>query len=200
MLNIAAFTHCTQALGPGLRAVIWVQGCPLHCPGCVSPDWIPFIPALHFTPEEIVEKFDFTTISGLTISGGEPMEQAADLAVVARLVRKKNDLNIICFTGYRYEQLLKTPPNAGVADLLAEIDLLIDGPYVQSRAASVGLRGSSNQRFIHLTTRLAGYDFASEKRKVEINVSNGILEFIGIPTPGIKSAMDHAQLSALERK
>jgi anaerobic ribonucleoside-triphosphate reductase activating protein len=200
MLNLAAFSLHTEALGPGLRAVIWVQGCPLNCQGCISPDWIPFKPALKFTPEEIIEKFDFPPISGLTFSGGEPMEQASDLASVARLARKKKDLNIICFTGYRYERLLKNPPNAGVPYLLAEIDLLIDGPYVQSRNESIGLRGSSNQRFIHLTSRLADQDFATQKRKVEITVSNGVLEFIGIPTPAIKTAMDNASLSAMERK
>lgn len=200
MLNLAAFSPRTQALGPGLRAVIWVQGCPLNCKGCISPDWIPFKPVLNFTPEEIIGKFDLPSISGLTFSGGEPMEQASDLASVARLARKKKNLNIICFTGYRYERLLKDPPNGGVASLLAEIDLLIDGPYVQSRNESIGLRGSSNQRFIHLTSRLADHDFATQKRKVEITVSNGVLEFIGIPTPAIKTAMDNASLSAMERK
>ncbi len=201
MLNLAAYSPRTYALGPGLRAVIWVQGCPLNCMGCISPDWIPFKPALQFTPEEIIGKFDLADISGLTFSGGEPMEQAGELASVARLAReKKNELNIICFTGYRYERLLKDPPNAGVANLLAEIDLLIDGPYVQSRNELIGLRGSSNQRFFHLTSRLAGYDFTSQKRKVEITVTNGELEFIGIPTPAIKAAMENARLSAMERK
>jgi len=200
MLNLAAFSLRTHALGPGVRAVIWVQGCPLNCKGCISPDWIPFKAALQFTPEEIIEKFDLAAISGLTFSGGEPMEQAAELASVARLAREKKDLNIICFTGYRYERLLKEPPNKGVADLLSEIDVLIDGPYVQSSNESIGLRGSSNQRFIHLTSRLEFYDFATHKRKVEINVTNGELEFIGIPTPAIKAAMDNARLQELERK
>lgn len=200
MLNLAAYSTHTEALGPGLRAVIWVQGCPLNCLGCISPEWIPFKPGLRFTPEEIIEKLDFTAISGLTFSGGEPMEQAADLATVGRLARKKKDLNIICFTGYRYERLLADPPNEGVAALLTEIDLLIDGPYVQSKNEAIGLRGSSNQRFLHLTSRLADYDFATQKRKVEISVSNGVLEFIGIPTPAIKTAMDNARLSTIERK
>jgi anaerobic ribonucleoside-triphosphate reductase activating protein len=200
MLNLAAFSTRTQALGPGLRAVIWVQGCPLNCIGCISPDWIPFKPGIRFTPEEILEKFDLTAVSGLTFSGGEPMEQAHDLAMVARLARKKKDINIICFTGYRYERLLKDPPNAGVADLLAEIDLLIDGPFIQFRSESIGLRGSSNQRFVHLTNRLAAYNFATQTRKVEITVTNGQMEFIGIPTPAIKAAMDRASLTATERK
>jgi len=199
MLNLAAYSPRTQALGPGLRAVIWVQGCPLNCLGCVSPAWIPFKPALQISPEEILEKFDLSVISGLTFSGGEPMEQANELASVAKLARGKKDINIICFTGYRYERLLIDPPNPGVAALLAEIDLLIDGPYVQAKSETIGLRGSSNQRFIHLTNRLADYDFASQKRTVEITFTNGQMEFIGIPTPSIKAAMDKAGLSAMER-
>jgi anaerobic ribonucleoside-triphosphate reductase activating protein len=96
--------------------------------------------------------------------------------------------------------LLQDPPNEGVADLLAEIDLLVDGPYIQSRSESVGLRGSSNQRFFHLTNRLAAYNFATQTRKVEITVINGQMEFIGIPTPAIKVAMENASLTAIERK
>ena len=199
MLNLAAFSPRTQALGPGLRAVIWVQGCPLNCLGCISPAWIPFKPALQMTPEEILEKFDLQAISGMTFSGGEPMDQAIELASVAKLARGKKDLNIICFTGYRYERLLKDPPNPGVAALMAEIDVLIDGPYVQAKSETIGLRGSSNQRFIHLSSRLADYDFASHKRTVEITVTNGQMEFIGIPTPSVKAAMDKAGLAALER-
>src|SRR5215213_2874097 len=105
-LNIAAIAGCTQALGPGIRAVIWVQGCPLNCRGCLAPDWIPFVPATFMTPEQILEGLDLEQISGLTFSGGEPMEQAAGLAKLVRLARQKKDLDLICFTGYRYEQLL----------------------------------------------------------------------------------------------
>jgi anaerobic ribonucleoside-triphosphate reductase activating protein len=141
------------------------------------------------TPEQILERLDLDKISGLTFSGGEPMEQAAGLAVLARLARQKKDLSLICFTGYMYERLLKNPPNDSVAELLAEIDVLIDGPFVQSLHESVGLRGSSNQRVIHLTSRLKEYDLEACTRKVEINVTDGELSFIGIPTSSILSAM-----------
>jgi len=188
-LNIAAMAGCTQALGPGLRAVVWVQGCPLNCPGCLAPDWIPFVPATPMTPEKILEGLDLDRISGMTFSGGEPMSQAGGLAALARLARQKKGLDLICFTGYRYERLLKNPPNRGVPELLAEVDVLIDGPFIQSLNDSVGLRGSANQRVIHLTSRLREYDFESNARKVEITVRDGELALIGIPTPDILSAM-----------
>jgi anaerobic ribonucleoside-triphosphate reductase activating protein len=188
LLNIATIATHTRALGPGTRAVIWVQGCSFRCPGCVAPDWIPFVPALNFTPQEILEKLDLDGINGMTFSGGEPMEQAAGLAALARLARQKKDLDLICFSGYRYERLLRNPPNAGVHELLAEVDVLIDGPFVQSLNDSVGLRGSSNQRIIHLTSRLQAFDLESGTRKVEITVTDGELAFVGIPTPDILSA------------
>lgn len=197
-LNIGAWAGSTEALGPGKRAVIWVQGCPLNCRGCLAPDWIPFLPANLMTPEEILDRLDLGGISGLTFSGGEPMEQAAGLAALARLARGKKDLDLICFTGYRYERLVNDPPNEGVQRLLEEVDVLIDGPYVQALNDSVGLRGSSNQRIIHLTSRLKDHDFETNTRRVEITVSNGELAFIGIPTPGILSAM-HSAAFAGER-
>ena len=189
VLNIAAISARTQALGPGTRAVIWVQGCPLHCPGCLAPSWIPFEPAMQRSPQDILKDLDLDAISGLTFSGGEPMEQAAGLAALVRLARQKKDLNLICFTGYRYERLLSQPPNAGVLELLAEVDVLIDGPFVQSLNDSVGLRGSSNQRVIHLTSRLRHYDFESASRTVEITVKDGELAFVGVPTPGVLHAL-----------
>ena len=194
VLNIAAVSARTQALGPGTRAVIWVQGCPLTCPGCLAPQWIPFVPALSLTPLEILDQLDLESIGGLTFSGGEPMEQAAGLAALARLARQKKDLDLICFTGYRYERLLKNPPNAGVSERLREVDVLIDGPFIQSLNDSVGLRGSSNQRIIHLTSRLREDDLESSARKVEITVTDGELAFIGIPTPGILSAMTRSNV------
>lgn len=194
VINVASIAGSTEALGPGTRSAIWVQGCPLNCPGCVAPGWIPFVPATLMTPEQILGELDLDRISGLTFSGGEPMEQAAGLAALARLARRKKDLDLLCFTGYRYERLLHNPPNTGVPELLAEVDVLIDGPYIQSLNDSVGLRGSTNQSIIHLTSRLKEYDFESGTRKVEITVSDGQLAFVGIPTPGILSALSRDEV------
>lgn len=199
VLNIAAIAARTQALGPGMRAAVWVQGCPLHCPGCLAPDWIPFATANQLTPEQVLERLDLDAITGMTFSGGEPMEQASGLAALVRLARQKKDLDLICFTGYRYERLLKDPPDQGITELLAEVDVLIDGPFIQALNDSIGLRGSSNQRIIHLTSKLKGHPLESQKRDVEITITNGELAFIGIPTPGILSAMRRANDANPER-
>jgi anaerobic ribonucleoside-triphosphate reductase activating protein len=191
-LNIAAISSQTNALGPGLRGVVWVQGCPLHCTGCIAPGWIPFVPALALSPEEILEKFDLETLDGLTFSGGEPMEQAAGLASVAQLARRKKKISIICFTGYRYERLVYHPPNPGVRDLLNELDVLIDGPYIREKNDSKGLRGSSNQRVIHLTSNLKHIDLESQKRRVELSIKDGEFSIVGIPTPSLNLAIAQA--------
>jgi anaerobic ribonucleoside-triphosphate reductase activating protein len=198
-LNIAAIAARTQALGPGLRSVVWVQGCPLNCPACLAPQWIPFVPATQLTPEEAIAQLDLEGITGLTFSGGEPMMQAAGLAELARLARQHKDLDVICFTGFRYERLLKHPPTPGVPDLLAQVDVLIDGPFVQSLHDSIGLRGSSNQRILHLTSRLKGHDLESQTRKVEITITDGELGFIGIPTPAMLSALGSTAYTGPER-
>jgi len=179
----------TTVLGPGTRAAIWVQGCNLHCPGCISPDWIPFKPAIQFTPEQVVDRLLLDEITGLTFSGGEPMEQAGALAEVARLARQKRDLDVICFTGYRYETLLNKPAETGVHDLLQCVDVLIDGPYVSTQNDSIGLRGSKNQKIIHLTNRLQTHQFEYQVRKIEFKIDNGSLTMVGIPTPKLASAL-----------
>jgi anaerobic ribonucleoside-triphosphate reductase activating protein len=151
------------------------------------------------TAEEVLQKLDLENISGMTFSGGEPMEQAAGLARLSRLARQEKDLDLICFTGYRYERLLKNPPNPGVAELLDQVDVLIDGPFVQALNNSAGLRGSSNQRIIHLTSRLKCHDFESQRRDIEITITNGELAFIGIPTPDIQSVLERTNHAEVER-
>jgi anaerobic ribonucleoside-triphosphate reductase activating protein len=199
VLNVAAVAARTQALGPGARAAIWVQGCPIHCPGCLAPAWIPFVPAMQLTPGQILEKLDLDRITGISLSGGEPFMQAAGLAAFVRLARREKDLDVICFTGFRYEHLLKNPLNNAVSELLGEVDVLIDGPFIQALNDGIGLRGSSNQRIIHLTSRLRDCDLEAQTRKVEITIASGELAFIGIPTPQVLPAVERAISADRER-
>jgi anaerobic ribonucleoside-triphosphate reductase activating protein len=111
LLNIAATCAATRVLGPGVRAVVWVQGCPFTCAGCIAPDWIPYNAAQLRSPEEVaVECLARPEVTGLTFSGGEPMLQAAGLAAVIRAARRVRDLSLICFTGYTVERLRTGPP------------------------------------------------------------------------------------------
>jgi len=194
-LNIAATQVGTRALGPGWRSVVWVQGCPFRCRGCVSPEWIPQRPARAVSAEDLAaELLADHEVTGLTFSGGEPMLQAAALSEVARAARRERDVSLICFTGYRLARLRAHPPSPGVPSLLAEVDVLIDGTYVEARNDGRGLRGSGNQQVHHLTERLA---FAAEAlrtgpRRVEVAIDGGEALLVGVPSRPVLAAFDAA--------
>lgn len=194
-LNVAATCTATRALGPGVRAVVWVQGCPFHCSGCIAPDWIPRSVARLISPEDLTEELlVHPEVTGLTLSGGEPMLQAAGLAALVRRGRQRRDLSVICFTGFTLQALRESPPGPGVPELLGEIDVLIDGLYVAARNDGRGLRGSTNQRFHFLTDRVAPseYDFARRPRQVEIRVGDGSVLLVGVPPLGLPQAFHDA--------
>jgi anaerobic ribonucleoside-triphosphate reductase activating protein len=195
LVNVAATWVGTRALGPGLRSVVWVQGCPFDCPGCIAPEWIPRRPERTVGPEQLAaELVRDPSVSGLTFSGGEPMLQAAGLAAVVRSARRERELSLICFTGYRLERLRRRTPDPGVAELLSEVDVLVDGPYVARRNTGRGLRGSDNQRVHHLTSRLRRHapELLDGPRTVEIGVSERSAILVGIPPIGIGRAFDMA--------
>jgi anaerobic ribonucleoside-triphosphate reductase activating protein len=190
MINVAATCASTRALGPGLRAVVWVQGCPFRCPGCIAPDWIPERPARLAAPADLAgELLADPDVTGVTFSGGEPMAQAAGLAAVIRHARRQRDLTLICFTGYRLAELRAGRGDPGVPDLLEETDVLIDGRYVAARNDNRGLRGSSNQRVHHLTGRMAGAsDLAGGPRRSEIRLRPRSALLVGVPDRAVAAA------------
>jgi anaerobic ribonucleoside-triphosphate reductase activating protein len=193
VLNVAATCAATYALGPGLRAVVWVQGCVFRCPGCIAPGWIPIRPARLVRPADLVsELLGNPGVSGLTFSGGEPMLQAAGLARLARLARRQRDLSVICFTGFQKAALETNPPGPGVADLLQEVDVLIDGPYITRLNDNQGLRGSQNQRIHYLTDRLSGCDLERVPRRAEIQLSDGHALLVGVPPLRLGDAFNQA--------
>jgi anaerobic ribonucleoside-triphosphate reductase activating protein len=174
----------TRALGPGIRSVAWVQGCPFRCAGCIAPDWIPVaggrrVPVTDLASELLADP----GVDGLTFSGGEPMLQAAALAALARRARAERDLTLIVFTGFRLAELRRRPPEPGVPDLLAQADVVIDGRYVASRNDDRGLRGSDNQQVHLLTGRLAEYhaELAAGPRRTEIRLRPTSALLVGVP-------------------
>jgi anaerobic ribonucleoside-triphosphate reductase activating protein len=193
ILNVAAVCPSTRSLGPGIRAVVWVQGCFFRCPGCIAPGWIPIQPARMVTQAELLnELLADPAVNGLTFSGGEPMLQAPGLARLARAARQVRELNIICFSGFTLSHLKRVPPGPGVDDLLEQVDVLIDGPYIEQLNDNRGLRGSSNQQVHFLTDRLKGYDLAGEPRRAEIRLQNGEAMLVGVPPDRLGEAFRQA--------
>ncbi|MCU0550886.1 MAG: radical SAM protein, partial [Leptolyngbya sp. Prado105] len=147
-LNIMGYVDESSVNGPGCRAVIWVQGCLRECPGCFNPASWSFEANQLVTVENLVEKIlSHDRNQGVTFSGGEPFWQAPALANLARQV-KAAGLSVMSFTGFTLEQLQSEFAPAGAQDLLAQLDLLVDGAYVESQAihSPDSLVSSSNQR------------------------------------------------------
>jgi anaerobic ribonucleoside-triphosphate reductase activating protein len=153
VLNLAGFLARSAANGPGIRAVVWVQGCPHRCRGCFNPSSWSFSPATTITSGELAARIlAVGGIDGVTFSGGEPFAQAGELAIIGELVRDAG-LTIVTYTGYTYEQLTARADPAGDR-LLAVTDLLIAGPYIDTLACNDPYIGSSNQQVIALTDRI----------------------------------------------
>lgn len=181
-LNLAAFVPETRSLGPGIRAALWVQGCPFSCPGCISPEWIP-IKTRHLVPVEkiAIEILKHKNVSGLTISGGEPMLQSQPLERLISFLRNEREFDVICFTGFYVEDVQRsTVPS--IIKLLNSLDVLVDGPFIIDLNNNQGLRGSSNQRIIHFTDKLKSFDLERWPRQIEVNITNQSMMVIGIPT------------------
>ena len=158
--------------GPGLRFSVFVQGCTHGCPGCHNPESWPFEGGTEESIDELVKRVLGNKLcTGVTLSGGDPFQQPQASAEVARRV-KAAGRNVWTYTGYLYEDLLRQLEALGnsdllpeerdrleaVRDLLALSDVLVDGPFVQSkRSLELKYCGSSNQRLIDLAqTRAQG--------------------------------------------
>ncbi len=136
--------------GPGLRYVLFTQGCPHHCTGCHNPQTHSFDGGFLLTAEDALKQFDENPLlAGVTLSGGEPFVQAAPLCAVAQGVQSKGK-TVITYTGYTFEDLWqRAQEDPWTARLLELTDLLIDGPYVEElRDLELLFRGSSNQRLL----------------------------------------------------
>ena len=147
-LNIMGYVDESEVNGPGCRAVVWVQGCLRECPGCFNPDSWSFEINQLMAVDTLVEKITSNpNHEGVTFSGGEPFWQAPTLANLARQVKARG-LNVMSFTGFTLEKLQSEYAPAGTQDLLAQLDILVDGAYIQSLAINSpdSPVSSSNQR------------------------------------------------------
>lgn len=188
-LNIYHISEGSRALGPGLRYIIWVQGCMQRCEGCISPQSRPMtvnqLVSIEKLTESIVAKKD---INGITISGGEPFLQASKLTALLQNVKKRRpELTVIVYTGYTIKQL-----DSDIAKKFIQyIDLLIDGPYVDELNDEKGLRGSSNQKLHFLTDRLCSHreELENGDRTNEIIIGKSGTHIIGIPRKDIKPSI-----------
>lgn len=175
-LNVAAWKALSTANGPGVRAVIWLQGCPLLCPGCVNQDFLPNEARQNVPVSKVVDRvLGLEGIEGITFSGGEPTMQAEGVARVCEQLHLAG-LTTVSYTGYTLEAL-RNRCDPWVNRMLDSLDMLIDGPYVEARAASILWRGSTNQRVHFLTPTYRHLEADIDGAPAQVEISLGDAQF-----------------------
>ncbi len=187
MLKIARKTGYCKVLGPGGRAVVWFHGCSRNCDGCIARSMNLSADFEECTSEELYNWIlSCNNIEGVSISGGEPLEQNLE-ELTAFLQKIKNDsrnLSVILFTGFTYDDIIQSRNKA----VLPYIDVLIDGTYQKELNDDSGLRGSSNQNIIFLTDRYKSIKesfYKKDCRNVEVSITlDNRITINGIPNNG----------------
>jgi anaerobic ribonucleoside-triphosphate reductase activating protein len=172
MLNLAAELERSVANGPGVRYVIWVQGCPIVCPGCINQEFQDTSKKKLVRVSELAERIlSVRGIEGVTYTGGEPMAQAGPLYFLSRLL-KENGLTIVCYTGFSLDELqYHQDPYVGM--LLNQLDILIDGRYERENKANLLWRGSTNQIVHFFSDTYARYKPLVDTSPAEMEVVVG---------------------------
>lgn len=166
-MKVSGFYDESISNGLGWRAVLFVSGCPHHCPGCHNQEAQDFNYGQEFNEKEILERIKENSIlKGITISGGEPLcrENIPEVLKFIKDVKKvRPEFNVWCYSGYTLEQLMNR--NDDITNkCLKEIDVLVDGQFIQGKKdPTLKFRGSSNQRIIDVKNTLQTHKFIEYK-------------------------------------
>ncbi len=147
-INLNGILHDSVVDGPGLRTVIFTQGCKHKCRGCHNVDsWSLKENQIYFVDDLIKKIITDTPTKKVTLSGGEPFLQQHQILKIAKSLKEKN-FHICIYSGYTYEQLIKEDINKLI---LSYCDILVDGKYVEEKKdISLSMKGSTNQKIINL--------------------------------------------------
>lgn len=191
MLALSRLHFPVTVLGHGRRVGVWFQGCTLHCPGCISTDtWESGRDSRSVRVARVIEWIDRQVgVDGLTISGGEPLQQPAAVASLVAGFRKLprvGDGDVLLYSGYSASVIRTRFPFVWDA-----VDVLVSGPF-RTKLPGDALRGSSNQRIDLITDRARRrYDIRNlGEPKLQVSIAGGELWMIGLPGRG---DIDHVQ-------
>jgi anaerobic ribonucleoside-triphosphate reductase activating protein len=178
-LRIHNFEPLSRANGPGLRAVIWVQGCTLGCPGCFNPQTHIRTAGENWPVSSLMDKIlaEQGNIEGVTISGGEPLQQRPALQALLSRIKLKTSLSVVLFSGYTWFEIQKMRRING---LLSNLDVLLAGRYDQSQHIAASLTGSANKTIHFLTPRYTINDIQTVPVAEVILTETGEIHLTGI--------------------
>lgn len=191
-LRVAAFVGHTRTEGPHLRAALWVQGCSIGCPGCCNPEF--FDPkagrlrSIATLARALARAKARWSIEGLTVLGGEPLEQIRATTALAQSARDL-DLGVIVYTGMTAARAESLP---GWASLWQHVDTVVAEPYIAAlrlaRAQGPRPLGSSNQRFLHATARYADETLWTRPVRVDLSFRGSDVSLCGDPSLSIETS------------
>ncbi len=173
VLNVAMLVPHSSVVGPGLRTCIWMQGCSLKCPHCQNPEFQSHSPRNLILPSSLFDIVNqIQDVDGLTISGGEPLQQSKALSYFLEFYHTLNK-SVIIFTGYSSEEI-ECSSNLYIQKILSFTDCLITGPYRQDLKILDKNVGSRNKRIWLITDRLKKEDFSQLSWEMDLNSGNSI--------------------------
>lgn len=155
-VRLAGVIYESLVNGPGIRRVYFAQGCRHNCDGCFNPETHDFNGGELMDMNELInDAISNPIINGITFSGGDPLEQAESFSYMAKEFKSKG-LNIWCYTGYTFEQILeKMKKDKDLKELISNVDVLVDGKFeINNKNKDLKFRGSSNQRIIDVKQSL----------------------------------------------
>ena len=145
----ADVTYDSIVDGPGLRTVIWFQGCKWNCKGCHNPQTHNMLGGFEIDIDKLINGIDLTLQAGVTLSGGDPFFQQEAVKEICKKLKEKN-INIWCYTGFLFEELIEKYDY-----ILKYIDVIVDGPFmINKKDLNLIFKGSSNQRIIDVQKTL----------------------------------------------
>lgn len=143
------------ANGIGIRSTIFVTGCTRKCPECFNTEYQDFNAGKEWTDKEtelIISYLKDPNVEGLTLLGGEPMQNAEGLVEIVKAIKKEVNKSIWVYSGYKWEEILQDPNKKALLEIC---DVLVDGPFIIAlRDMRLRFRGSSNQRIIDIQESL----------------------------------------------
>ena len=152
MLQVISIIEDTMVDGPGFRTAIYAAGCKHQCKGCHNPQSWDFKAGRAMTTDQIMQIIKQDPFANVSFSGGDPMYQPEGFAELAQAIRSQTNKTIWCWTGFSFEMLMRMPKQRKLLEL---IDVLVDGPYVETlRDTDLLFRGSRNQRLIDVKASL----------------------------------------------
>lgn len=184
-LNLASIRLCTESEGPGKRLAIWVQGCERRCPGCCNPDMQEIKKNIIVDTKDLIEliyrSMSVDEIEGLSFIGGEPMLQAEGLSEVAMWAHSVG-LTVLVFTGYLLSEL-KEIENDSIEKFLSEIDILVDGPFLQEQYDDERDWVGSKNQIVHFLSAAyrSGIENETQAHKMELLISEKNILINGWP-------------------